>query len=422
VTSSEFEARYRERSFAAALPLAVAVASRGGPDAQRAATVIENCLVALGDFNGLGRIVGLSQQNGVPPVETFFRILHNCLFDGIYTPLLSLNEVIRPDSLLHPIALYHASCARMMLGDDDGALAGFDQFRRTLPRFLQTLPIATHEPINVMFRQGTQVLPAEGTRDRLAKGAALPQTQQGLTILRPPGGGNLPIVFCCADARYVNYFLPRWSELIRGDDRALHVHVVDPDDASLALAAELPVGLSTSRDPQPTATRYSCARFEVIPRILDAFRRPLVAVDIDSGATPRFAEVLAHLGPFDFGCFETGRCEPASVHAAGIMVFAPTAAAVGFCTDIAHYCRPKLHQAVRINWLLDQAALFSVLRLYRKDRPEFRYAALDVLTGHKMGDCITGLASDEEKDRIKIASSGASLDPSTGRVDFVWEP
>lgn len=420
---------YARADYAGALNAALSAAQAG--DAGTALLVAAKCLVALRNFDGLGKVIGVAQQHGAALERVFFRILHDCLGDGLYEPLVDLAGVIPDSGILHPIALYHASCAWMMLGDDATASDGFDRFRLAMPRFLGVLPVGTDDDFNVMFRQGTLVLPLVKTAERIADGAHLPSAQGEIEIVRPQDEGPTgPIVLCCADALYVEHFLPRWVAPLVGLGHSLHVHLIDPGRESLALIdqviAEHDLGgrlsVSVSSDRHHTATSYACARFETVPALLEAFHRPLVALDIDVAAMPALA-TLAALPFADFGCFETGRCEPASVHQASIMTFANSAESVAFVRDLSRYCRPKLHQPVRVNWMLDQAALFSVLRLYRATKPGFRYWPLDRLTGRPMSDFVVGLASDAEKHALKVRSAGLGAGAhSSGTVDFTWEP
>ncbi len=419
---------YQEGDYRSALQAALA-ALQGG-DAGAALLIAAKSLVAMGELAGLGRIIEVASQNGAPPERTFFRIAHDCLMDGHYRPLITLEHGIPEASLLHPIALYYASCARMMLGEEAEAAHGFDRFRRAMPRYLQALPVGTDDGFNLMFRQGTLVLAPDRVPERLAQGAAMPAAQQAIEIVRPvPTDVPGPILMCCADARYVAYFLERWLAPLATLGWPIHVHAVNPTPDTLPLIERLGhatgladrLGSSISTDPLGTATSYACARFETVPVLLEAYRRPLLALDIDVAAMPALAELAAIPAESQFACFETGRAEPASVHQASLMMFAPGSA--GFARDLAAFCRPRLNQPVRINWMLDQAALYSVLRLYRRTQPDFRYLALDRRLGRPMTDYLQNLASDEEKHAIKVKSAGVGEGAdSTGKVEFTWEP
>lgn len=409
-----------------------ALDSAKGADAGFAYLIAAKCLVALYNFDGLGKIVGFAQQNGAAPERTFFRILHDCLADKIYQPLVALDRVVPDSSIFHPIALYHASCARMMLSDDVGAANGFDRFRLEMPRYLNSLPFGTDDEFNVIFRQGTLVLPPERTAARIASGVVFPASQEEIRMVRSPETpGSGPIVMCCADARYIEYFLAGWIAPLARLDLSLHIHVVNPDHNSRAVIDRLTdefllasrLSASVSSDRLGTATSYACARFETVPVLLELFQRPILALDIDVAATEALASLASSPFGADFACFETGRCEPASLHQASIMAFAYTSESIGFVRDLAAYCRPKLRQPVRLNWMLDQAALFSVIRLYRGTKPGFSYLALDRTTGHPLSNYIVGLASDEEKHLLKGEKAGLdSGSPDSGEVDILWEP
>jgi hypothetical protein len=429
MTLENARVNYAAGDYSGALNSSLAAAK--GADAGAALLIAAKCLVALSNFTGLARVLDVARQYGAPIERTFLRILHDCLADGLHAPLVALETVMPMGSPLHPIALYHASCARMMLGDDSGAGEGFARFREAVPSALRSLPFGTDDEFNIMFRQGTLVLAPDQTAGRIADGAMMPAVQTEFALLRTPGvQDESPVVACCADTRYVAFFLPRWLAPLARQGGALHVHVIDPDDDVLALIDGLirelglgdRLGISISRDRHGTATSYACARFEIVPQLIEQIRRPVLTLDIDVAVTSSFAR-LKRMGDVDFACFETGRCEPASVHQASIMTFDRSVAALGFARDLAAYCRPKLHQPVRINWMLDQAALYSVLRLYRTVKPAFRYLALDQVTGQPMTDYLVNLASDAEKHALKVARAGlgAEAGPS-GEVAFSWEP
>jgi hypothetical protein len=421
---------YRAGQYSAARTVAASLTQ--GPATGAALLLIAKAFAAESDVEGLSRVMGFAQQLGTPPEHSLFRILGSMLHeDKLYAPLSSLEHRFAEGSLLHPVALYHASCARMMQGDQIRAMRGFDAFRLMMPKYLNALPMGTDDAFNTMFRQATLVLPPEKTAERVAAGASMLPTQEDFRMIRQPAAlPEGPVFLCSADHRYVRHFLERWLARLAPGGRAVHVHVVDPTPDSVALVERLAAALgladrlsaSTSRDTRGTSTSFACARFEVAPLLLDAFARPLIAIDIDSAATSALAALAANLPEADYAGFETDRCEPASVHPAGVMVFAPTASGTDFAGDLAAYCRTRLHLAVRLNWLLDQAALYSVLKLYAKTRPDFRYVALDRYTGRPMGDHIEGMASDEEKQAIKAESAGIGDARPSMTVESTWAP
>ncbi|HTH96153.1 MAG TPA: hypothetical protein VL574_01980 [Stellaceae bacterium] len=406
-----------------------ALASSDQAEFEAALMLVVKCYVAMGDVDGLGRMLAVNKQNGVPPERSLFFILRECLADGHYQQLIALDQAILPGNILHPVALYHASCARMMLGQEDEALAGFDRFRHAMRDYFDRFPLlVTNNDINVMFRQGTLVLPAQATAAQVAAGAAMAPVQSDFEMVRPRiTAGEGPILACCADARYIEFFVPRWLESMAMLGFDMHVHVVNPTTDSRALIEDLVgklqlggrLSASTSIDRYGTSTSFACARFEVVPLLLEHLGRTIVAIDIDVGATPRLRDLAANLPEAGFACFETGRREPASVHQASIMAFSADDAGLGFVRDLAAYCRPKLHYPSRLNWMLDQAALFSLTRLYARTRSDFRYVALDRFTGLNLADHVYGLAEDAEKFALKKASdSPANID----LANVAWEP
>jgi hypothetical protein len=392
--------------------------------------LVSKCFVATGDIAGLGNILSLNEQSGTPPTRTLYLILHNCIEDGLYRQLIAMEKAVPAGNPLFPIILYYASCAQLMLGQDDEALAGFERFRLAVPTFFNSMPLLADNSFNVMFRQATLVLPVQSTAARLAEGAVMPPAQADIELVRPQASdGVSPCIICCADARYVHHFLPRWLGALAGFRHAVHVHIINPDTeilplvdrlgSELGIARRLSASISTDR--LHTATSYACARFEIVPFLLRELGRPVLALDIDVAATASLDALASSPFTGDFGCFETGRRAPASIHQASVMWFAQSAETFTFVADLAAFCRPKLNQVVPANWMLDQAALFSVIRLYRRTHPDFDYQALDRVTGSPMADFVSGLASEAEKQAIKAEVSGLNRN-ATAHLDLSWVP
>ena len=60
----------------------------------------------------------------------------------------------------------------------------------------------------------------------------------------------------------------------------------------------------------------------------------------------------------------------------------------------------KLDRPLFLTWMLDQAAMYSVLTLLAKTRPSFRFTDLGKATGHAYVDVTRQLSTEAEKNAI----------------------
>ena len=246
--------------------------------------------------------------------------------------------------------------------------------------------------------------------------------------------GDGAVYLACADGRYIERFADRFAAAFDRPGVSLHLHVVNATPAADALLAGLPgglhhlsLGVSRSQDRHyASATAYACARFYVMPILLDLYGRMLVALDIDVVPLPPALRLGAGdpAPDFDFGCFETGRDEPASVYQASVMAWTPTDSCRRFLGALQGFCTPKLDMPVRLNWQLDQAALISVLNWQDETGQAFRFGRLNDRLACRFDEAVAPVAGDLEKLAIKEGAKG--IDPryvdADGVVRFPWAP
>jgi hypothetical protein len=367
--------------------------------------------IELRSFPELANILQLADMRGYGAPLLFSRVLDNCLRTDQFDLIEDVAQRSPREAPLHVIGVYYVGCVRVVRHDAGAALAVFEYFRSIVGDYVSRIPFGTDRDLNVLYRQGILVAAPAEVQRRLAAAAELPAFLRDFTLVeraRP----SRTLVCACADARYAARFARDLFASI-GPEDALHLHVVDPLPETLLLFRELSAaggpgrfGASTSRDPNyGTATAYACARFFVLPLLLREYRRPIVTVDIDVRVTDRLASLDLASASFDFGCFETVRREPSSVYIAILMVMFPTQACQDFLEALSGFCQYALKMSISGNWLLDQAALYSVKHYFSVGRPDFQFQVLNGPTGGTALDFVTLVTTDEEKYDIRNAVS-----------------
>lgn len=317
-----------------------------------------------------------------------------------------LAAALPPERREHAPALYYAGCAEVALGRHPAALELFERFKHAvLPRYA-AFPL-TDPGFNLIFRQGVLV-----ERPEMVRQLAQQPVPAGPAIrfLGQPGGAGAYVVAHVLDARYFRRFA---AQLCRGHrqaglSEALHFHVLAADDAvggeMQALARSFPdltLGFSLEPPgPWDHPVYYTCARFLVMNRLLDHYGRTVMTLDADILPTLQTARIFAAADGADFACFQTGRDEPASVYQASIMVFDTGTRARAFVDDLVRFCVAKLALPPALAWMLDQAALYSVLTQRGVDDPGFRFASLDAILGVPLVAALRQLSDEAEKRAI----------------------
>jgi tetratricopeptide (TPR) repeat protein len=160
------------------------------------------------------------------------------------------------------------------------------------------------------------------------------------------------------------------------DGNLLHVHVCDPDDRivdevrQVARQAGLArFGMSTdscpfSRDEkQQRKSYYACGRLVHLPHWLDCYRRPVLSLDVDIIVKGGLGSLIDAAAGKDLAL---NRREPVDSPwldvIANIIVANPTAAARRYLTAAGNYALRWIG-CERDAWLVDQSALFCVLKM-----------------------------------------------------------
>jgi hypothetical protein len=370
---------------------------------------------------------------GIAPLPAIRQWTHSLQKRGWIDRLDALAANLPADHPAWLMAVYYAASARLVAGRREEALRGFDRFRREAGRFMSSIPFAEDPNFNMIFRQGTNVLPAAETETRIAAGAGMAPALTDFRIDRPAVfRGDGPVLMAAADAAYTIRFAPDLLRSLDAPGRFMHFHVVNPTASSDRVLAELglvhlDLEISRSQDRvYANATSYSCTRFFVLPHVLARHRRPVLALDADLVATPAFPalERAVAAGGFDFACFMMERNDPASLHSAIAMGLVPGEGGSAFLDRVRRFVLPRLAMPVKFNWMLDQAALISVINQMETLGEAFRFRDLNALAGGGATEFIQPPADELEKQAIKERVNGVTPDmvDQAGLVRYDWRP
>lgn len=344
----------------------------------------------------------------------FHNVVKDLALRGAWHEVRVLAETLPPARRDHAVALYYAGCAEVAGGRHEAALQWFSRFKQAVLARHEQFPLG--EPaFNLIFRQGCLVEEAGMVRELAAQPVPTTQAVEFLGELV-----DLPSAFVVAhvvDARYFRRFA---AELCAGHQEfglaaPLHFHVAASDnhipEEMATLRAKFP-GLALGFSHEAPGlwdhpVYYTCARFHILNKLIDRYGRPVMTVDADIVPIVAVRDIFQAAAGSDFACFETGRTEPASVYQASIMVFGTGARSRAFVDDLVRFTVAKLSLPPALSWMLDQAAIYSVLTQRLADDPEFRFRALDVVIGCRLEDAIRQLSNDEEK----LAIMSRSADP-----------
>jgi hypothetical protein len=344
------------------------------------------------------------------------RFFHNLAIDlckqKAWRVFSNLAQNIPTRRLEQPIAVYYLGCEQIEAGRYVRALEYFHEFKQAVQPRHASYPLTNDANFNTIYRQGT--LP-EGPENTARILAGVPTAASAKATLHTPAkvsNGD----YVLAVSMDKGYFLRFAEELFEGYEKLglsepLHFHVVAPDASCIALFERLQkehqglnVALSTEPEgPWNNPVYYTCARFFVLNRIFDWYDKTVLFMDGDSLPTCHPSKFLAGLEGAHFACIKTERNEPASVYQAGIMVFANTPKTRDFADNVARFAMAKLDTPQVLAWMLDQAALISVLVLLSEADPEFRFANLRETAGTMTEGFLRNLSNDAEKNALMNA-------------------
>jgi hypothetical protein len=305
----------------------------------------------------------------------------------------------------HILGLYYRGCARMAAGDDQGALALFARFRERADRYVRIIPFLSTPFFNVIYRQGTLVADSAAFASDADPGPPARPGETPAWPAPPTAPAGRPVFVCAANNLYFTQFAGGFvgSVAALGLPAVLHFHVINPDEASRRLMAVLAAGpgddlaidFSTAELPAGAgATWFACSRFLAASALLEAYRTPLWLFDIDLLLTAKLAVLVRTLPDperLDIGLFDTGRHEPASRYCAATVLLNPSPGTGRFLALMERFIRPRLGLPLNANWMLDQAALYSVICHCRQAEPAITIGNFHALTGLGRDDVFVSL-------------------------------
>jgi hypothetical protein len=202
------------------------------------------------------------------------------------------------------------------------------------------------------------------------------------------------------DDRYARRYLPdlldSFARVYPEGGWRLHVHLINPAAGTLGWIASyrrsgIPLCVTAERQafrPAETAdahrivemrTYYACARFRILPRLLEYYARPLWVIDADMLALRPIDTLLAetgdtsaHIGAAPLG--KSARCLSEYVGLA-LGYYAPAPETLRFARTLARQINHQL-ACGHWGWGLDQTTFFAVLAWFKRHCPDFRMARI----------------------------------------------
>ena len=373
--------------------------------------------LALALQGQLGDLVGLADYRERRRGDGFLfchEALGVLLGYRLYGHLRALDDSLPEASVYKPSSLYQAACADLLDGAEDAGFARLDRFKQLVAARAGTLPIGPDSHFNIAYRQGTLIEDAgfvAGLVEPSDVVRRLPETVQESAV----GSGGRPYVLATAcDRNYFERFAPGFvaSAAAQMPGAGLHFHVMEADGASRnlfqRLAADAPglaLNLSTeAASPFKSGAYYASARFLQGPALLGCYDRPLVLLDTDVEFLQPLDPLVAATAGLDFACFRHDGAGPCSRYPAVLGVAQPGEGGAALLERIRLFVLAKLDIEWPFNWMLDQAALGSVIRWARKTRGEPGVGVLNELVGTHFQPWLRSVGGEEKAVLIRAAS------------------
>ena len=216
------------------------------------------------------------------------------------------------------------------------------------------------------------------------------------------------VVATAADSRYIEKFAESYVDSFTefADDAiVLNIHAIDPDAAAeecLARIVDRNPNVIISRERDRVFGRrkvyFACSRFLITSELIEQTNLPILFTDIDVSFRRPIFSIVDCLPQADLALFETGHCAPQLRCDAAAVYFAPTEGAKTFLRILRRYLAEKLRE--NANWMLDQAALWSITRTF-VDSERVRYLDLTRVLAMAQGEFIEKYRDDGAKQRLR---------------------
>jgi tetratricopeptide (TPR) repeat protein len=186
------------------------------------------------------------------------------------------------------------------------------------------------------------------------------------------------VLFAACDGVYFARFASALLNSIRrnaGIDCQVHLHVVNPPDDMIdrllswrPMLAGLIVETSVETidmadwDDETRRTWFACARFRLLPHLMEAYAAPVLMLDTDLLVLRSLTGLLEAAADGDIAMVATERhkCEPWNWFWADVTFFNATAPALACADLIARYIDYHLQEGLA-HWFLDQIALSACI-------------------------------------------------------------
>ena len=325
----------------------------------------------------------------------------------------ALDAALPDGSAYKPSTLYQAACADLLDGDEDAAFERLGRFK-ALVAARPDLPIGADSHFNIAYRQGTLIEDAAFVAALVEPAAVVARLPPPVEEAAPRSGARPYVLAAACDGRYFERFAPGFvaSAARTMPGATLHFHVMEADGASRALfgqlaagAPELALNLSTeAASPFKSGAYYASARFLVGPDLLRRYGRPLVLLDADVEFEQALDPLVSAAAGSDFACFRHDGAGPCSRYPAVLTVTRPGEGGAEFLERVRLFVLAKLAIEWPFNWMLDQAALGSVIRWARKTRTDLGVGVLNDLVGTHFQPWLRSVGGEEKAALIRAAS------------------
>jgi hypothetical protein len=230
--------------------------------------------------------------------------------------------------------------------------------------------------------------------------------------------GEAPFIYLAScNQLYLERFGPMLVQAC--DDAAihtvLHLHIVDPTDATAATIAALAEGRrhvtlrqSSEKFQRPdaggyrSASYYACARFLRAAEIASFYDHDVLILDMDTRSLGDVAQLAQTMQTATLGYFDCGDVLPWLMCRAAVVYIRNSPAGVSFMDLLGKYIASKIEQ--QGFWGLDQAAIYVVSRYLTKRRDDFFSIDLSSALGVGLDAFAHPDGTDTEKQGLRSAA------------------
>jgi Flp pilus assembly protein TadD len=199
---------------------------------------------------------------------------------------------------------------------------------------------------------------------------ALPAKPHRFERVQPANGQGPLALIGCDPVYFKRYGQGLWDSLRRfeGERACLHVHLVHPDAESLKLASQMGLGISVETPDLAGHSRnfvntyFASARFLALPGLLEAYRRPLLVMDVDALVLRPLTPLWQALQEADMAIrrLEGVMVDPWNEPQANLVGINPTPLGLAFAEALSSFLAHFVAQG-KLFGFFDQTALYSVL-------------------------------------------------------------